>query len=68
MTPHREVGAEEVSLVPEAVDKVRRPILIEGKELFEKYYISFFGIDILPVNMWGRIYRRSVIDMAMRES
>jgi len=43
------------------------PLLIKDKELFDKYYISFFGINILPVNMCGCIYRRSVIELAMKE-
>ncbi len=60
-------GIKRCSQILSAIPNVTLPLLIEGKELFEKYYISFFGIDILPVNMWGRIYRRSVIDMAMRE-
>lgn len=39
--------------------------VLQGKELMEYYYISFFGKNILPVNVWGRIYRKSVIDKAM---
>lgn len=38
--------------------------LIEQPELFEKYYISFFGVNILPVNIWGKLYRKSVLDRA----
>lgn len=38
--------------------------LIEQPELFEKYYVSFFGHNILPVNIWGKLYRRSVIENA----
>lgn len=41
--------------------------LIQGGELFEKYFISFFGHNVLPVNVWGRIYRMDVIEMAMKE-
>lgn len=29
---------------------------------FEKYYISFFGVNILSVTMWGKLYRKSVVD------
>lgn len=39
--------------------------LIYHEELFGQYYISFFGINIVPVIMWGSLYRKSVIDMAM---
>ena len=39
--------------------------VLQGKELMEEYYISFFGKNILPVSVWGRIYRKSVIDKAM---
>ena len=28
--------------------------LIQQPKLFNKYYISFFGINILSVNMWGK--------------
>lgn len=40
--------------------------VLQGKELMDDYYISFFGINILPVNVWGRLYRKSVIDRAMQ--
>lgn len=26
-------------------------------ELFDKYYISFFGVNILGVNVWGKLYK-----------
>ena len=35
---------------------------IETPELFDKYFISFFGINILSVNLWGKLYRRSLFD------
>lgn len=38
--------------------------LIQMPELFEKYYISFFGFNILSVNMAGKLYRKSTIDKA----
>ncbi len=38
--------------------------LINQPELFDKYYISFFGMNILFVNMAGKLYRKSVIDSA----
>lgn len=30
----------------------------------EKYLISFFGVNILGVQMWGKLYRHDVIDKA----
>lgn len=30
------------------------------EELMEKYYISFFGVNILPVNIWAVLYRRDL--------
>ena len=30
-------------------------------ELFDEYYISFFGINKLNVAVWGKLYRRSLI-------
>ena len=38
--------------------------LIQTPELFDKYYISFFGINILSVNMAGKLYRKSTLDNA----
>lgn len=40
--------------------------VIRGNNLMDKYYISFFGQNILPVNVCIRIYRKSVIDEAMQ--
>lgn len=60
-------GIKRISQIVSTIPNDSLPLLIEGKELFDKYYISFYGINILPVSMWGRIYRRSVIDLAMKE-
>ena len=38
--------------------------LIQQPELFDKYYISFLGYNILPVNIWGKLYRRDSIEKA----
>ena len=38
--------------------------LIQVPELFEKYYISFFGFNILSINIWGKLYRKSTLDKA----
>lgn len=38
--------------------------LISYEEMMEDYYLSFFGINILPVSMCATLYRRSVINQA----
>lgn len=38
--------------------------LILHDEMMENYYLSFFGINILPVSMWATLYRRSIITEA----
>ena len=38
--------------------------LISHDEMMEDYYLSFFGINILPVSMCATLYRRSVINQA----
>ena len=50
------------------VKKVYKPSvtgLIKQPELFDKYYLSFFGCNILSVNIWGKLYRKATIDKAM---
>lgn len=39
--------------------------VLPQKELFDDYYVSFFGINLFPVSFWGKIYRKSVVDQAM---
>ena len=41
--------------------------VIGQPELFDKYYISFFGINILSVNIWGKLYRRTTLEKAKIE-
>ena len=38
----------------------KQELEITQPELFENYFISFFGINRLGVNLWGKIYRRSL--------
>lgn len=33
---------------------------IEVPKLFDDYFISFFGYNILSVNLWGKLYKRSL--------
>jgi glycosyltransferase involved in cell wall biosynthesis len=37
-------------------------LIINQPELFDKYYISFFGVNILSVSMCGKLYRRSLFN------
>jgi glycosyltransferase involved in cell wall biosynthesis len=38
-------------------------IISVPNELFmKKYYKNFFGINLFPVSMWGRIYKKSFLD------
>ncbi|MBM6807298.1 glycosyltransferase family 2 protein [Bacteroides caecicola] len=34
---------------------------IQQPELFEKYYLSFFGVNLLGVNIWGKLYKAQSI-------
>lgn len=35
--------------------------LITQPQLFDSYYISFFGVNILSVNIWGKLYKRNIL-------
>lgn len=35
--------------------------LITQPQLFDSYYISFFGVNILSVNIWGKLYKSSIL-------
>lgn len=39
--------------------------IIEQPKLFEDYYISYFGLNILNVCVWGKLYKREVIERAV---
>ncbi len=41
--------------------------IILHDELMDKYYMSFFGYNILPVNVWATLYRRELIEEAQLE-
>ena len=34
--------------------------IICHNELMQKYYISFFGVALLPINMWAKLYKRDL--------
>lgn len=44
---------------------INQPIIgiIEQPELFENYFISFFGDASLRVTIWGRLYRRNIFNI-----
>ena len=42
--------------------------VVSQPELFDKHYISFFGKASFHNNMWGRLYRKSVIDKAYQDT
>lgn len=42
--------------------------VIKQPELFEKYYVGFFRNDVFPINVWAKLYRKSVIDNAYHET
>lgn len=35
--------------------------LIEQPKLFEDYYISFFGVNLLSVTLWGKLFKRKLL-------
>jgi len=49
------------------IKQVSRPSvtgLIEQPQLFDDYYLSFFGCSLLSVFIWGKLYRKTAIDKA----
>lgn len=40
------------------------PGVITQPELKEKYYCSYFGVNLMPVLVWAKLYRRDLIDKA----
>lgn len=37
---------------------------VSNPKLFSEYYLSFFGVNILPVNMCGKFYKKKILDSA----
>ncbi|MBR1733509.1 MAG: glycosyltransferase family 2 protein [Alloprevotella sp.] len=46
---------------------VPRGRLISQPELFGKYYVSFFGWNLLRTSQWGALFRKEALDRAMGE-
>lgn len=44
---------------PEWLERV-----IVHDELIRKYYLSFFGVNILPINVWATLYKKSLFSDA----
>ncbi len=42
--------------------------IVESPRLFNDYYLGFFKNTIFPINIWGRLYRKSVIDEAYKDT
>lgn len=41
--------------------------IISQPELKSKYYCSYFGVNMMPVLVWARLYRKDLIDRAQME-
>ena len=41
--------------------------VIRQPELKDKYYCSYYGVNIMPVLVWARLYRKDLIDRAKME-
>ena len=42
--------------------------LIHQPELFERYYVGFFNNRVFPASVWGKLYRKSIMDFAYKET
>ena len=42
--------------------------VISQPELYDKYYVTFFGNTFFPVDIWGRLYRKSTVDNALKQT
>lgn len=42
--------------------------VVKQPELFNDYYVSFFGKSTFHINMWGRLYRKAVVDKAYEQT
>ena len=42
--------------------------VVTQPELFDKYYVGFFGKSCFTVSMWGRLFKKSIIDKALKET
>ena len=42
--------------------------VVSQPELFDKYYLNFFGKGCFPITIWAKLYRKSVVDRAMMQT
>lgn len=59
-----EVGMQRVFDRHKIIKKKSQPMikgLITQPRLFDSYYISFFGVNILSVNVWGKLYKSNIL-------
>jgi glycosyltransferase involved in cell wall biosynthesis len=43
-------------------ESMQRERIIDHESFMEKYYVSFFGMNDLPVNIWNKMYRKKFLD------
>lgn len=53
---------------PKITEPASEPRVINQPELYNDFYITFFGANIIPISVWGRLYRKSAMDKALRET
>ena len=52
-----------LELLKEVQDMVNHNLLCYSKDYFmNNYYKGFYGINIFPVNIWNKLYRRSFLE------
>lgn len=59
-----EIGMQRVLDRHKIIKKKANPTvrgLITQPQLFDLYYISFFGVNILSVNIWGKLYKSCIL-------
>ena len=59
-----EVGMQRVLDRHKIIKRKSNPVvkgLVVQPQLFDSYYISFFGVNILSVNIWGKLYKRNIL-------
>lgn len=42
--------------------------VVEQPELFDRYYLNFFGMGYFPIMMCGNLFRKSAVDKAMHNT
>lgn len=52
-------GRVKFGKIPECMLETK---IVSHDEFMKDLYCSFFGINIMPVNIWGKLYRKSFLD------